>query len=319
MTNTDSSLEHKERTLQDLFDEATPEQKDLRAIIVAAAIDDVDISGDTELVEGFDALPNEQKDLIDFVVGAALAEDISVQHSDDLKVGVFLEHFGVKGMKWGVRKQGPRSPSLAKRTSGVQIDAARARVNSGTGSLADAHKAALKTAGHRVFNAVLGDKTYWKRTAIATGVAATVAAAAVAAPAVLPASTLAAVGAWAGGTTAFGGAVTFSSSTLAAAGASAITGMGTTAAYAGWQAANAVNGIGNLARAAGGNMRISRNYEKLGREIHNRQTAGNKQTRKILNKSGSIPKARLKQSDLKVGSFLEHYSEIKLEDLNGAF
>ena len=320
MTNTDSSfLEHKERTLQDLFDEATPEQKDLRAIIVAAAIDDVDISGATELVEGFDALPNEQKDLIDFVVGASLAEDISVQHSDDLKVGAFLEHFGVKGMKWGVRKQDPSSPSLAKRTSGVQIDAARARVNSGTGSLADAHKAALKTAGHRVFNAVLGDKTYWKRTAIATGVAATVAAAAVAAPAVLPASTLAAVGAWAGGTTAFGGAATFSSSTLAAAGASAITGMGTTAAYAGWQVANAVNGIGNLARAAGGNMRISRNYEKLGREIHNRQTAGNKQTRKILNKSGSIPKARLKQSDLKVGSFLEHYSEIKLEDLNGAF
>ena len=116
MTNTDSSLEHKERTLQDLFDEATPEQKDLRAIIVAAAIDDVDISGDTELVEGFDALPNEQKDPIDFVVGATLAEDISVQHSDDLKVGAFLEHFGVKGMKWGERKARVASKAPSKQT-----------------------------------------------------------------------------------------------------------------------------------------------------------------------------------------------------------
>ena len=116
MTNTDSSLEHKERTLQDLFDEATPEQKDLRAIIVAAAIDDVDISGDTELVEGFDALPNEQKDPIDFVVGAALAEDISVQHSDDLKVGAFLAHYGVKGVKWGERKARVVSKAPSKQT-----------------------------------------------------------------------------------------------------------------------------------------------------------------------------------------------------------
>lgn len=311
-TNTDAALEHKERTLQDLMDDASPAEKDLRAIIVAAAIDDVDISGDTELVEAFDALSDEQKNLIDFVVGAALAEDMSLEHADDLRVGEFLEHFGVKGMKWGVRNNGPRSPSLAKRTSGVQIDAARARVNSGTGSLADAHKAALKTAGHRVFNAVLGDKTYWKRTAIAAGIAATVAGAAIAAPAVLPASALTAVGAWAGGTTAFGGAVTFTSAQLAGIGASTITSVGTTAAYAGFQGASVVNQVGNLARAAGGNMRISRNYEKLGREIHNRQTAGNKQTRKILNKSGSIPKARLKQSDLRVGEFLSHYADTKL-------
>ena len=312
---TDNILAHKERTLQDILDEMTPEQRDLMAIVVAAAVDDVDIFGDDELVRGFDALSDEQKNLIDFVVGAALAQGSSMKQSDDLRVSKFLEHFGVKGMKWGVTNadRPAGKPSLAKRTSGVQIDAARAKVKAGTATLGEVHKAALKTSGHRVINAFLGDKTYWKRTAIAAGVTAAVAGAAITAPMVMPAGALAAVGAWAGGTTAFGGAVTYSSATLAAMGASAITGVGTTAASVGWQVATTVNQVGNLARAIGGNTRISRNYEKLGREISSRQTAGNARTRKILNKSGSISKKSLKQSDLRVGEFLAHHANTSLK------
>lgn len=285
-------LEHaKPRTISDIMSKSSKEQQDLMAIVIASAIEDVDISGDSELVEAFNDLSAEQKNLIDFTVGAALADDKVLKHSSGLEVGAFLAHYGVKGMKWGVRRDRTGSPSLADRTSKVQIDAARARVKAGTGTLGDAHKAALKSSGHRVFNVLTGDKTYWRRMAVAAGAAAVVGGGAALAPAVLPAGALAAVGAWSGGTTAFG--ITLTSAQLASIGANVITGAGTTAAVLGFQGASLYNQVDNARRAVFGNSAISKNYEKIGREVAKRQTAGNARTRKVLKIYGSTPKKQI--------------------------
>lgn len=87
----------------------------------------------------------------------------------------FLQHVGVKGMKWGVRRSELSS-----------------KVRSGQGTIAEAHQAALKSTGHRAANFFLGDKTYWKRSAQILGItAAAIAVAAI--PGLVPAAALAGV------------------------------------------------------------------------------------------------------------------------------
>lgn len=82
---------------------------------------------------------------------------MALMHQEE--VDAFLAHFGVKGMKWGVRKS---EPSAAQQL--------RAKVKAGEGTVGEAHQAALKSTGHRAANFFLGDKTYWKRAAEVTGI-----------------------------------------------------------------------------------------------------------------------------------------------------
>lgn len=99
-----SELTHKERTLQDIIDEMTPEQRETMDLVVGAAVEDEVIDDDT-IVARAEALPLEQRQLIDFLVGSVLdqQESASLEQSN-LRVNNFLEHYGVKGMKWGVTK-----------------------------------------------------------------------------------------------------------------------------------------------------------------------------------------------------------------------
>ncbi len=312
MQQSDTDLSHAEktRTIENVMDEMSSEQRDLMDVIIGAAIEDDDISGDSQITAKYDALSTEHKNVINYVVGILLSETSALKHSDIFS-DEELMHYGVKGMQWGVRKEyasGSYKAPLSKTVSSQDRQVARAKVKAGSATLGDAHVASLKSTGHRALNLVSGDKTYWKRTAIIGGGLAAGSAAVLTAPLVLPSSTLAAVGAATIGTTGFGGAVTYSSSLLAAVGAGAIAEVGGVVAGATAGAATILNVAGNTARAIGGNARVDRSYATLGKSMMKNQVEGNNRVNKILNKSGSISKKNLRQDDMSdVDNFLAHY------------
>jgi hypothetical protein len=325
MTITDQSLAHKERTLQDIIDEMTPDQRDLMDLIIGAAVED-EVIDDDDVVEKALALPEEQRQLIDFVIGGILSmEEVNLAQSN-LRVNNFLAHFGVKGMKWGIRnvdrpggsagstsKSQQKPPKLVGASNTVKLSNstkntpeerqdARKAVRKGNATAEQAHVAALKSTGHRVANAFLGDKSYWKGVAATVGIAGAVALS----PAVLPAGVLGAIGA----------AVTGASATSAvgvAAGSSAVT----SSAYVGMQVAGTVLKVTNLVRAVRGNSRIDDSYARLGSNITSSYKKGMDRTAKILRKDGGLSgrktKKALKQSDeLRVSNFLEHHLGVSL-------
>lgn len=321
MTINDPSLTHKDRTVQDLLDELSPEEKDLQALIVGAALEGDDLSGDDKTVAAYDSLSLTKKYLIDFMVGNTLAEE-ALKHSEP-ELDNFLAHVGVKGMKWGVRKaDSTGTPRLSKSRLNNPLDRreAREKVKTGSGTLADSHLAALKSTGHRAINAFTGDKRFWRNMAITAGVTGVAVGAAVAAPALMPAGALVSIGAGAMNATgaAFGisgMAAGISSAELASLGAGIVTGTGLQVASAGAVVGVASNAVTNTVRAVRGNAKINRSYSELGKNVLNRQTEGSRATQKVLNRSGSLGKKKvtpakpeLKQSDLRVGDFLAHHA-----------
>lgn len=331
-----SELAHKERTLQDIIDEMTPEQRDVMDVVIGAAIED-EVIEDESIIDAARALPMEVRQLIVFTIGGILDKQDNELAQANLKVDNFLEHFGVKGMKWGVRnvdrgsgRPGSKSQQKPKPAIGSMTEVklsgssanskegravARAKVRSGTASAQDAHVAALKTTGHRVANAFLGDKTFWKGMAITAGVATTVAAGAAVAPLLMPASTLAAIGG--GAYFAAGSLIAPSSAVAVQTGSAAVMTAGYTAAYVGANVAGSVLGVTNLVRAVRGNTRIDNSYSQLGSNVAASYQKGLDRTAKILRKDGGLGgrkvKRALKQSeDLRVGSFLEHHLDVTL-------
>lgn len=322
-----TTLAHKDRTLQDIIDEMTPDQRELMDLLIGAAVED-EVIDDDDVVTRALALPEEQRQLIDFLIGGILskAEDEELAQSN-LRVNSFLEHFGVKGMKWGVRnvdrpggnsasksqRKPAKPPALVGGANTVKLSgstrntaderkAARKEVRKGTASAETAHVAALKSTGHRVANAFLGDKSYWKGIAVTAGVAGAVALS----PAVLPAGVLGAVGAAVTGASA-------SSAVGIAAGSSAIT----TSAYIGMQVSQTTLQITNLVRAIRGNSRIDDSYARLGSNVTASHKKGMDRTAKILRKDGGLSGRKTKKAlrqgdDLRVGKFLEHHADVSL-------
>lgn len=322
-----TTLAHKDRTLQDIIDEMTLDQRELMDLLIGAAVED-EVIDDDDVVTRALALPEEQRQLIDFLIGGILskAEDEELAQSN-LRVNSFLEHFGVKGMKWGVRnvdrpggnsasksQRRPTKPSAlvgvantvklsgSTRNTADERKAARKEVRKGTASAETAHVAALKSTGHRVANAFLGDKTYWKGVALTVGVAGAVAAS----PAVLPIGVLGTIGA----------AVTASSANTAVAVTAGSTAV-TTSAYLGMQIATASLQVTNLVRAVRGNSRIDDSYARLGSNVAASYKKGMDRTAKILRKDGGLSGRKTKKAlrqgdDLRVGKFLEHHSSVSL-------
>lgn len=296
LTNPSQTLIHKEETLQDVLDDMSPEQKDLFELLVGAALEDEDISMDNDVVAGYDAFPEKYKHLLDFTVGNILVER-GLNHSEDLE-NESLSHFGVKGMKWGVRRDNTSSsPKLSKITSAAARESAQVRVENGVGTLLDAHRAALKSTGHRAINAFTGDKTFWKRMAITAGVTGVGGAVLALGPFALPASITGAVGAAMSGNSI--GLLSTSAGliTNAELGAVTLAGAGLVVTKAGLVGATAVNVVGNTMRAVGGNTRINRSAAKLGADLKRRQTEGSRRVNKMLRKSGSLNKNDLRHND----------------------
>jgi len=325
-----TALAHKDRTLQDIIDEMTSEQRELMDLIVGAAVED-EVIDDDDVVAAALALPEEHLQLINFVVGGLLskAESDELEQSN-LRVNKFLEHYGVKGMQWGVRNvdrpaggsggsasksqtKPAKTPALVGAANTTKLSnstkntaderkAARQAVRKGTATAEDAHVAALKSTGHRVANAFLGDKTYWKGIAATAGVAGAVALS----PAVLPVGVLGAIGAAVTGASA-------SSAVGVAAGSTALS----ASAYLGAQIAGTTLQVTNLVRAVRGNSRIDESYARLGSNVTSSYKKGMDRTAKILRKdgggSGRKIKKALKQSDeLRVNNFLEHHATASL-------
>ena len=322
-----TTLAHKERTLQDIIDEMTPDQRELMDLLIGAAVED-EVIDDDDVVTRALALPEEQRQLIDFLIGGILskAEDEELAQSN-LRVNSFLEHFGVKGMKWGVRnvdrpggnsasksqRRPTKPPALVGAANTVKLSgstrntsderkAARKEVRKGTASADTAHVAALKSTGHRVANAFLGDKSYWKGIAVTAGVAGAVGLS----PLVLPASALGVIG-----TVITGGAASGASAV-----ASATTGL-PAMAYLGAQISGTTLQVTNLVRAVRGNSRIDDSYARLGSNVAASYKKGMDRTAKILRKDGGLSGRKTKKAlrqgdDLRVGKFLEHHSSVSL-------
>lgn len=320
-----SELAHKERQFQDIIDEMTPEQRELMDLIIGAAVED-EVIDDDDVVEQALALPEEQRQLIDFLIGGILSKAESEELAQaNLRVDNFLEHFGVKGMKWGVRnvdrgvgggssksQQKPAKPAALQgvastvklsgstRNTADERKAARKEVRKGTASAETAHVAALKSTGHRVANAFLGDKTYWKAIAVTAGVAGAVALS----PAVLPASVLGTVGA------AFTGA-SASSAVTAAAGSTAIT----TSAYLGMQVSATALQITNLVRAVRGNTRIDDSYARLGANVASSYKKGMDRSAKVLRKDGGLSGRKVKRAMRQSEDFMSGYAAVSLGEM----
>lgn len=319
---TNDTLSHKERTIQDILDEMTPEQTELQTLIVGAALEGEDLSADDDTVAAYDALPDEQKYLIDFLAGNIITQ--YMEH-DALKVDTFLSHYGVKGMKWGIRNVDRGTDRLSRSSSNTAYkrDIARAKVNAGKGTLADAHLASLKSTGQRAINAFTGDKRFWRNMAVTAGIATGGLALSAAAPALMPAGVLVGIGASTtnalGATFGISGlAAGMSAAELAATGAGVVSGIGYNLTSTGAIVSAGTNAVTNAARAVRGNARVDKSYAELGKNLLNRQVEGSKATRKVLNRSGSINKDKitrkpeLKQSDDLVGDFLAHVADTRL-------
>jgi hypothetical protein len=303
-------------TIQDVYNSLSGEQKDAAAIIFGAiASEDTEVDENTEVSDGatigdiFDALSDLQQEVLFFIAGGIESQ---VTHTDP--VSNFLAHHGVKGMRWGVR----RSDVAAARATGKPVQNGRPDAGSGTplskslhnspinravarqivkeghGTLEAAHVAALKSTGHRVANGFLGDKTYWKHSAILAGVGVTGLAAAMVAPGLLPAGALASVGVHALGL--YGGAhpagiVGYHFASQAAASAAGKVLVGKAIATA----TSVVTGVGNTsalvtntARAVRGNARINKSYAQLGHNLTSHQATGSKKIAKVLKRNGGI-------------------------------
>lgn len=300
MTAVNTSLSHRERTIQDLLDEMSPAEKDLQALIVGAALEDQDLSDDDDIVAQYNALSDKKKFLIDFLVGNILAEQ-ELEHSHPL-VDNFLAHYGVKGMKWGVQK----SEAAAGRS------VARTKVKFGAGTMGDAHKAALKSTGHRTINAFTGDKTFWKRMAITAGITtASLLVTGGLGPTVLPESVLSKVGEIVAGPGVAGVHINKAGDILTNTqiGDMTLRVVGVTASSAAAAVATAGNVAGNAVRAVTGNSKINASYAALGKNLRARQTSGSEQTRKMLVKQGSLRSKDLKHGSLDLDAFLAHYQD----------
>lgn len=330
-----TTIEHKDKTLQDLYDEFTPSQKELIDLIVGAAVEDEDLSGQADVISEFNALSDIQKDLVDFIVGSAAFREETLEHSADLTTEDFLAHFGVKGMRWGVRKKDDGGGSsggssktakkdrraglvdggarLSKSTDNTALSrrAAREKVRVGTATMKEAHVASLKSNGHRTVNALLGDKTYWKRVAQYSVAGLAIGGAIAAAPFVLPTSTLAAVGVWSAGAA----GASLSTSAAATAGAAVFTAAGVSTGSIVAEVGVGVSQVTNLVRAVRGNARVDKSYAKLGNTVHKNQRDGNKKVMKVFNKNGGIAKRKLKHSDVTAEDLVTHFSNIPLAAL----
>jgi hypothetical protein len=230
----------KEPTIQDVIDSSSTEQRDLMYLVIGAAVSNEDLSDDSKVVSQYNDLSVEQKEIINFIVGAELGRKTNLEHED--KVSDFLSHFGVKGMKWGVVN--------SNRGSGR---------SSGGGSKSSSRSSSTqqKSKGRRVTNAILGDKTYWKRTAVIAGVSTAAAAGSILLPAALPAATLVSIGQYAGGAAGLSGYATTAS--LAAFGSQVVatTGLALTSVAAG--SAQLANSLSNFGRAITGNQKAGAN------------------------------------------------------------
>lgn len=305
------------QTIQQFFDSLTSDERDTIATITQAAIDDVALDGNPEIIDSYNALPGLAKNLIDFIVGNALADPKVIQHSEFSSIESFLAHHGVKGMKWGVRKGGlvhtPPKGGSGKTVYDKHSRAViKARVNQKQASLGDAHLAALKSRGHRTLNAVLGDKTSWKRTAKIAGFAAAGIAASAAVPGLLPSSVLTSI-ATASGFHATGGVIALVGqsgpylATATSVGHALATGYGILGTAGVTGALAVANKASTVTRAVRGNARINKSFASLGNEALQRQTSGSKRTQRILNINGSIPKNLLHDEFSSVGAYLEHH------------
>jgi len=160
------ATKEKTQTIQDVLDSSSGEQRDVMDIVVGAALANESLSDNPEIISKYDALSIEQKEIINFVVGSKLSGMSQLKHQMDVEE--FLSHFGVKGMRWGIRND-----------------------DKGSGK---SSASSQKSSGHRTINAVLGDKTFWKRTAAIAGITATGIVASQFVPAILPASAVVSVG-----------------------------------------------------------------------------------------------------------------------------
>lgn len=319
MTTSNTALAHAGRTLQDVLNEMSPAQRDLHDTIVGAAVNKEDLSEFPEILTQFSGLSTLHKELIAFSVGNAIAE-AGLEHDAISDVDVFLAHYGVKGMKWGVRKRvtaardainPPNSLSRSSANTPVGRAVAKTRVARGTATKKEEHLASLKSTGHRAVNALSGDKLFWKRMAVTAGITTASVAAGLVGAYALPDGVLSSIGksgiddilAGDGGSPSI---EKYSSAKGDGQFASAVAGIYVGgAALAGGTVANVV---GNTSRAVAGNTLINRNYNRVSKQLADRQRTGRERAADVLKTITGTRDKDLRQSGImEWDEYLEHF------------
>lgn len=258
-------------TIKDSISRMNPSQTDTFHVVVGAAIEDQPLN--EEYIKRYNALSKEHKNIIDFFVGNLIQPNSVLKHSDISEV--YLAHYGVKGMKWGVRKSDSGSTTRLSKsvlnTSEMRKDA-RARVAEGSQNVVIHNIAKLKSTGHRAVNALTGDKQFWRNTAITAGISTAALASTIIGVDFLPTSLLEKLGS----ETLYSALKDASRSENIEMGKTVAGVAGASLVSFGAATATAANFTQNLGRAVFGNRRVDKDTEKLGLEFIKRQRDGKK-------------------------------------------
>lgn len=133
-------LQHSQDTAEDVLNKMAPRARQTFTVILGAVLEDQDLSDDQEVLSSYESLSPTEKVVLNYAVGVAVTSPKYLRHSE---VSAFLAHYGVKGMKWGVRRR-----------------------QGTTGNFSGA-KASLASAGAKTLASIKGDKTFWATTGVA--------------------------------------------------------------------------------------------------------------------------------------------------------
>lgn len=126
-----ADLQTSELTVQEAYDSMNAEQTAATAILIAAAVKGLDVSADKGLAEAWQSMSDEQRAAAYFLGIVATTSDSVMAHS---AVDAVLEHSGVRGMKWGIRRRVDPSTGLVARTSSadqISVDRIAKKLHSG--------------------------------------------------------------------------------------------------------------------------------------------------------------------------------------------